>query len=152
MTVDLAAASSLDVDFEVCDPIGFTLHVGDSPSNNGFGGDGAEFTNDAEVQLVERTLEVYGNDLAPLERKIVLRDTEFVRSEGCTRRWIEIRDREVRTNGAVERVESDFALRLDAPDSEGGPDRLWYVGFGGAFAGDADRRGDGLVSACLRVD
>jgi hypothetical protein len=40
----------------------WTLNIGDSSSNNGFGGDGATQNNDAEIQIRRNVLGVYGND------------------------------------------------------------------------------------------
>lgn len=44
-------------------PTGFTLNIGDSPSNNGGGGDAATQERDAELQVQDEVLSVYTNDL-----------------------------------------------------------------------------------------
>jgi hypothetical protein len=46
-------------------PVGFSLNIGDSVGNDGFGGDGGQQNNDAEVQIVDGDLALYGNDLTP---------------------------------------------------------------------------------------
>src|SRR5687768_10590506 len=39
LVVDMTNATELRVAFELCDPDGYVLNIGDSPSNNGGGGD-----------------------------------------------------------------------------------------------------------------
>lgn len=41
----------MDVFASVCDPTGFWLHLGDSPTNDGWAGDGATTDHDAEVHM-----------------------------------------------------------------------------------------------------
>ena len=43
-------------------PTGFTLNIGDSISNNGWGGDASDQSNDAELHINGQTLYVYAND------------------------------------------------------------------------------------------
>ena len=46
-------------------PDGLTVNIGDSPSNSGYGGDGGDQSNDAELQMINGELAVYGNDYTP---------------------------------------------------------------------------------------
>jgi len=41
---------------------GWTLNIGDSPSNNGYSGDSGHQSRDGEVQILEGNLGVYGDD------------------------------------------------------------------------------------------
>lgn len=43
-------------------PQGWTVNIGDSQSNNGYGGDGADQTRDCELQVRGGNLEIYGSD------------------------------------------------------------------------------------------
>ncbi|MDP3986170.1 MAG: hypothetical protein Q8P77_01940 [Candidatus Veblenbacteria bacterium] len=45
------------------DPSGFTLNIGDSISNDGWGGDAGDSVYDAELQISDSTLDIFGNDL-----------------------------------------------------------------------------------------
>jgi hypothetical protein len=49
------------------DPLGWTLNIGDSPTNDGFGGDGGSLPigQNAEVQILDSTLAVYHAASAP---------------------------------------------------------------------------------------
>ncbi len=46
-------------------PTGWTINLGDSPGNNGFGGDSGEADSEAELQILDETLGVYSNALVP---------------------------------------------------------------------------------------
>ncbi|PYQ11732.1 MAG: hypothetical protein DMH00_07515 [Acidobacteria bacterium] len=46
-------------------PSGWTVNIGDSATDNGFGGDSATQSNDAEMQVLNTSLSVYGNDATP---------------------------------------------------------------------------------------
>jgi hypothetical protein len=53
---------SLTLRVRVCDPTGWFVHIGDSSTNNGFGGDGATASHDAEAHAIGNTLQVYRAD------------------------------------------------------------------------------------------
>lgn len=46
-------------------PDGWSVNIGDSESNNGYAGDGGDQSNDAEIQIVNGGLAIYGNDYIP---------------------------------------------------------------------------------------
>lgn len=46
-------------------PTDWTINVGDSPGNNGFGGDGGQPDSEAELQVLGETLSVYSKGLGP---------------------------------------------------------------------------------------
>ncbi len=48
-------------------PTGYTFNVGDSISNDGWGGDASTQSNDAEMQIYNTTLDAYGNDQASID-------------------------------------------------------------------------------------
>ncbi|MEM9293401.1 MAG: hypothetical protein AAGD01_17085 [Acidobacteriota bacterium] len=54
---------SLVVRVETCNPTGWTVHIGDSPTNNGYGGDSGSTSHDAEVQALNNQLTVYESDI-----------------------------------------------------------------------------------------
>jgi len=57
---------------------GWTVNIGDSISNNGFAGDGADQSNDAEVQILDNVLSVYGSDFTPPEVRLLLKTSPVV--------------------------------------------------------------------------
>jgi hypothetical protein len=46
-------------------PAGWTVNLGDSPTNDGFGGDGGNADSEAELQILDERLDVYTAALAP---------------------------------------------------------------------------------------
>jgi hypothetical protein len=46
-------------------PIGWTVNIGDSPSNNGFGGDAGDTWNSAEMQILNSRMSIYSLNLGP---------------------------------------------------------------------------------------
>jgi hypothetical protein len=155
--IDLPPGSRLlRLRFEVCDPHGLWLHVGDSPSNDGAGGDAGHFSNDAELELRATGLWMYGNDYG---RSADLRDLtlasvpDFVAASGCTRRTLVLGDGVLESRDPAVRVRSPYALRLQPPhDHEGTPDRRWYIGINRSVASDTpERSGAGLawVELCV---
>lgn len=57
---------------------GWTVNIGDSISNNGFAGDGADQSNDAEVQILDKVLSVYGSDYISPETRLLLQYSPIV--------------------------------------------------------------------------
>lgn len=52
-TVNMSGYQRLDVFAYVCDPTGWALHLADSPSDNGYGGDASTTDHDAEAYLFD---------------------------------------------------------------------------------------------------
>ena len=153
MTVDLTGLSSMAVGFEICDPTGFALHVSDSPSANGHGGDGGDFANDAELHFTgSGNVVLVGNDYAPATSRSLLSHPGFVPAQGCSQRTILFADQVARCFEPCFEVQSEYSLRLDPPaDQEGTPDSLWYLGLNRVHSGTS-RTGTGLrtLHICLR--
>ncbi|MCO4773628.1 MAG: hypothetical protein KDA24_26585 [Deltaproteobacteria bacterium] len=57
-----AMVATADVDLPPAMSDNWALNIGNSPSNNGWGGDGSEFANDTEVQLWNNGVQVIQND------------------------------------------------------------------------------------------
>lgn len=51
-------------EFETSDPSGYWFSIGNSPSNNGWGGDGSQFSNDTEMFMYNNTAIVWSNDIS----------------------------------------------------------------------------------------
>lgn len=148
--------SLLRLRFEVCDPKGMWLHVSDSPSGNGGGGDATQFSNDAELELVSSGLWLFGNDYGRSVDKVVpilASRADFVASTGCSVRTLVLGDGSLRSAEPAIDVRSPYALRLDPPnDHEGQPDRRWYLGLNRSVGSAAPGRvgsGLGWVELCV---
>lgn len=134
----------------VCDPEGWTLHVGDSPSNNGFGGDAAQFTNDAELQIVDTDIIVYGSDRSVDSPDHVREYPATFSATGCAQIDLLIGDGTLFIGPACVEEENPDLFRLDADDREGESDRRWFVGMNRTYA-SSGRAGSGLrqLGVCI---
>ncbi|MFH1131986.1 MAG: hypothetical protein V1754_11665 [Pseudomonadota bacterium] len=125
--VDLTNYTQLCVVVSICDPTGWTLNIGNSPGNNGGGGDYHERSNDSELEILDTTLTVYGNQ--PSESQRLLQDPSFVPATGCCERKFFISDGNLSIAEPKHQIDSPFVFRINQPDPEGEPDALLYVAF-----------------------
>jgi hypothetical protein len=143
-TIDMTGFSSVQITLEACDVTGWVFHVGDSPTNDGFGGDSGSSSNDAELQVYLGNLAVYGNDSFGGVR---LSETAALPTSGCGTYEITLSDQRVMTPTMM--AMGAELLRIDPPtDAEGTPDALWYLGANRTYA-NATRTGTGLRSLAL---
>jgi len=154
MNVDMNGYTEMALTFSVCNPIDWTVHVADSNTCNGYGGDGGTFSNDAEVHLTGTSLlaypNQYGSDAGVTN---LLTAADFVPATGCSIRTLLLGDQYLDTpGGEFAKVESPYLLRINPPaDGEGPPDAIWYLGFG-RTVGSSSRSGTTWASSsiCLR--
>ena len=134
----------LKLDFDAT-PSGWSVNLGDSPSNNGYGGDAGQFSNDAEVQLLDEGLSVYGSDLLG-EGSHLFKSWAVKIRAGQSMIW-EIADGEFVCQGVGElRHPALFAL-AGQPDREGQVNYDLFIGLNRVVGGG--RSGSGLAGATL---
>ncbi|HXU81454.1 MAG TPA: caspase family protein [Polyangia bacterium] len=158
VSVELPSRKSLlRVRFEVCDPKGLWLNLADSPSCDGGGGDATQFSNDAELELQNAGVWLFGNDFGrgpDKQSTLLAANVQYVASRGCSVRTLVVADGSVRSAEPGLDVRSPYSLRLDpAVDHEGKPDRFWYLGFNRSVGSNEPRRsGSGLtwVEMCIQ--
>lgn len=145
----------LVVRVQTCNAFGWTLHIGDSVSNNGGGGDARDAQHDAEVQALDSTVSVFASDYA---------SPTFVTapgppSSGCAVQEYRIFDHYVYVdpNTSVPNNESawlyywfDFPPynEADSEDLDFSELNRIYIGLNRTY-GDASRNGSGLTQACV---
>ncbi|HEU0036123.1 MAG TPA: hypothetical protein VFQ53_36170 [Kofleriaceae bacterium] len=149
-TIDMAASTELVLSATLCNPTGYTIHLADSPSCNGGGGDAAQFSNDAEVYLQDTAIFAFSNDLAPMAPALLGDDPGMLSLTGCQLFTMRVADKEIHVSSPKPfDLVSDFALRLNPPsDAEGPPDALWYLGID-RTTGSAARNGTGVTTVDL---
>jgi hypothetical protein len=153
--VDMTGYRELDVEIAACDPRGWVLHVGDSRSNDGWGGDAADVSNDAELQVNgapgSLSSQLYASDegsgrlVRPADRR------QLTLGERCERHRYGFADQRVSYDDGTA-VCDPALLRIEPPsDREGTPDAIWWVGVNRTVRG-GDRVGSGVRQAvlCLR--
>ena len=147
---------------ELCNSTGWTTHISDSPTANGFGGDSGSTNHDSEAHALNAVLSVYKSDIGTGP----VLSCQYVpppSTAGCiTQAWTIINDQltfdpNVATNtGTAICANSslfDFPLYDEADAEDAGllyEDKL-YVGLNRTY-GSAARTGTGVTRACFYLD
>lgn len=142
-------------------PSGISVNIGDSISNDGYAGDNGDQANDAEVQIANGTLAVYGNDY--MNRRDALDgDRQLFDLPDAVRRnetiSLEVSDGRVGINyaGGIEVVTSPTLFALNGqPDREGRVNGDIYAAFNrgiaGARSGSGFRSGGGVSKVVVTL-
>ncbi|MFO0589054.1 MAG: hypothetical protein U0441_16000 [Polyangiaceae bacterium] len=155
LEVDMAGHKMLQVGTKVAGPHGYALHIADSPSNNGWAGDGGDFSNDSEALLYENTMFVWGSDRVGnpnlLKAQNVIPDGDGVLWAGvCDGKFLLYSwdFTNPATNALVTSVDGLFQIDGNEPDNENGGvnDTKLYVGLE-RTVGSSSRTGSDLYSA-----
>jgi hypothetical protein len=156
LVLDMTTAAELRVLFEICDPVGYALNIGDSPSDNGGGGDWGDFEHDAEVLVYGGDLTAWSSDLgyeqiSPDEgyHPLLLSRADYLPAQGCSVKTLVLRDQYIADSSDPSlRTQSPTALRINpSTDAQGSPDAQWYIGVNRVVSNwyrDRDRVGSGV--------
>lgn len=135
---------------------GVSVHIGDSASNFGRGGDRGDQSNNAEAVLVEGDLLVYGNDDTPsgqaLDGRRLLAGYDQLVQTGETLSF-ELSNGRLGINGpsGIELVESPYLFALDGQrDRVGASNYELYVAFNRTIAVD-DWIGSGVEKVTITL-
>ena len=131
-------------------PTGFTVNIGDSPSNNGYGGDGAQFSNDAEMQVTDASMFVYGKDGTPTQPLVAV--SNFATSTSLL--TFEVNNRRLTWDnraGTASALASPLLYALNGqPDTEGPTNYDVYAAFNRVISESA-RYGTGVTRVTVRL-
>lgn len=151
----------LDAFIDVCDPTGWWIHFGDSPGNDGGGGDGGQTYHDAETYFTGTTFYTIGtfnysqNALDP-----IVTNPSSIPASGC--RTVQYTIQESRVDYDDDGDPSDAAMRTvqslslfeappynesDSEDPNGNYANYWYAGINRTYA-DGTRSGTGVNKVC----
>jgi hypothetical protein len=128
-------------------PSGWTVNIGDSSTDNGFGGDAATQSNDAEMQVYGTTMSVYGSDRTPASVRNILNILNLP-SQGTTLSF----DVSNYFLGWVRgELRSDYIYALQGQsDTEGPVNWDIYAGFNRTIS-DASRFGSGVTRVTVTL-
>ena len=125
----------------------WSLNIGDSRTNNGYGGDSGTQTHDSEIQINGDTMSIWGSDVMELKEDRCLRTVDDFVGRGQSVEFQITNERVEWTSpqGKGE-LESPFLFALQGqPDREGPVNRDIYVGVNRVVAGTS-RAGHGAAS------
>lgn len=144
---------------ETCEPQGWTVHIGDSPTNNGFGGDGGSTSHDAEAHSFDNILSVYESDIGTSE--LTCKFTGPQNPGGCIVQQYFVGNDYFEFDPAVAVPANPLSIcgngeifdfnPYDEPDFEdpsGLHEDKLYVGLNQTY-GSASRNGKGIQRACF---
>ncbi|MCP4664109.1 MAG: hypothetical protein GY856_52665 [bacterium] len=123
------------------EPEGWSLGLGDSPTNNGFGGDSGTTPNNAELQILEQQLAVYNAASVPEEvDRLVIQDLAL--TDGAIR--LTVGDQAVGWGQPRAALQTSGLNRLFAiPDLDSADGSSVYLGLNRVVLNDS-RRGCGV--------
>lgn len=160
--VDLGSYVRLDAFVDVCNPTGWWSHFGDSPGDNGYGGDGGQTEHDAEAYILGTELQMFGTyNSSRGGSDLVYTSSGVAQASGCSRpQWTILEDRVAyddddnpsdspRVN--VTSIHGFEVPPYDEPDSEDPSETdagRWYVGIN-RTVGSSFRSGSGAQQVCF---
>lgn len=139
--------------FNICynaAPMNYTVNIGDSSTNNGYGGDAATQSNDAEMQIVGQKLTVFGNDQILTGPRDMLTISNFVTGPVC--KALKVSDQQLDI-GANTILKSYVLYALAGqPDSEGPVNYDIYAAFNRVISPqNTDRVGTGVSKVTVTL-
>lgn len=133
--------------FEVCDPSGTALQVGDSPTTAAAGGDTGSSSHDADLVLSGTTLTVRPATAAETPASVV---ENWVAASGCTTRTLVLSEQLLYLVDDARGLCGPGLFRIDPPtDTEGTPDARWFLSAAGSLDGTVAGSGVRSLSACF---
>ncbi|VDI62204.1 signal peptide, CUB and EGF-like domain-containing protein 3 isoform X1 [Mytilus galloprovincialis] len=135
----------------------WTIDISDSPTGDGYGGDNGTTSNMAEMQVHNKQLRIYGNNLkghmdASSDGGLLIRTIDdFIRKGSRVKMDISDERLEYKSGKTKDYIESRFLYTLKGQDTEYGlKDYSVYVGLNRVVAGSY-RSGSGLCRATITL-
>jgi Ca2+-binding RTX toxin-like protein len=137
-------------------PSGWTVNLGDSASNNGYGGDAGTQSRDAEMQIVNGGMAVYGNDYnTPPAGSLPQGNVPNFVTNG-SRIELEVSNEKLawdNKSGLQNSLTWPYLYALNGqPDDEGPVNSEIYAGFNRVISGPFDRIGSGASKVTILLN
>ena len=128
-------------------PLGWTMNIGDSPSNDGYGGDAGSADSEAEMQIVNQDMSVYSSALGPGIVDNLM--TQHFGLNNAALKFVVCNQSLSfgNPNGVLRTPNSKLLYAL--PDAGAGNNSLLYVGLNRVVSGPGARVGKGLRRATI---
>jgi Ca2+-binding RTX toxin-like protein len=137
-------------------PSGWTVNIGDSASNNGYGGDGGSQSRDAEMQIVNGNMSVNGNDYNTPPGEFLTQGSVANLVSNGSRVELEVSNEKLawdNKSGLQNSLTSPYLYALNGqPDDEGPVNSEIYAGFNRVIFGPFDRIGSGASKATILLN
>jgi PKD repeat protein len=160
--INTSGYARLDALIEVCNPTGWWIHFGDSPGNDGGGGDGGQTDHDAETYFTGTTFYTIGNfNYTQNALDPIVTVPNLVASNICRTVHYTVQESRVdfdddgnTADAALQTVQSLSLHELspynesDGEDPYGTDASYWYAGINRTY-GDPYRNGTGVSRVCF---
>jgi Ca2+-binding RTX toxin-like protein len=137
-------------------PSGWTVNIGDSVSNNGYGGDGSNQSRDAEMQIVNSNMSVNGNDYNTPPGGFLTQGSVTNLVSNGSRVELEVSNEKLawdNKSGLKNSLTSPYLYALNGqPDATGPVNSEIYAGFNRVISGPFDRIGSGASKATILLN
>ncbi|MEG4073763.1 DUF4347 domain-containing protein, partial [Microcoleus sp. Pol14C2] len=137
-------------------PSGWTVNLGDSASNDGYGGDATTQSRDAEMNIVNGNMSVFGNDYnTPPGGELTPGNVPNFVTNG-SRVELEVSNEQLawdNKNGLKNSLNSPYLYALNGqPDATGPVNSEIYAGFNRVISGPGDRIGSGASKVTILLN
>lgn len=157
LRLDMRKFKRASFEIEYCsDPTGITVDIGDSITNNGFGGDAATQSNDAETQVVTdsngTTLSAFGRDGTPTQGRPIVTANGVASSGSLLRIGVANDHVDWFSDVSSASVDSQWLYALAGqPDTEGPVNFDIFAAFNRVVSGTPDRTGTGVCQVTIHL-
>lgn len=142
----------LDALVDVCNPTGWWIHLGDSPTNNGGGGDAGDTDYDAEAYVLGTAFEMVGTfDTVRQVLDPIYKVENAVTASGCSQvQWTIYEDQLAFDDDGVtsDLPLAEIGTKNGFERNSGNDSYKWYAGIN-RTVGDAFRSGSGVTKVCF---
>jgi hypothetical protein len=144
-TLDMSSDDGVLMTFEICEPAGYVLQIGDSATSRADGGDEGSTSHNADLALDGTSLRLRAATSSSVQPSTI---EGFVPEGECSTRTIIVADQIAYLLDSRRGLCGTGMFRINPPtDDHGAPDSLWYVSLAGSL--DGTRPGSGVRSVDL---
>ncbi len=144
-TLDMSSDDGVVMTFEICEPTGIVLQIGDSATTLAEGGDQGSSSHNADLALDGTTMHLRAATTSSVSPSTL---EGFLPREECSTRTIIVADQIAYLLESRRGLCGTGMFRVNPPtDEHGAPDSLWYVSLAGSL--DGTREGSGIRSVDL---
>lgn len=137
-------------------PSGWTVNLGDSQSNNGYGGDASTQSRDAEMQIVNQNMAVFGNDCNTPAGGELTQGKVLNLARKSSRVELEVSNEKLswdNKSGLKNSLNSPYLYALKhQPDATGALNSEIYAGFNRVISGPGNRIGSGASKVTILLN
>lgn len=144
-------AARFRVEYAPGEPRAWTLNLGDSISNNGYGGDAGTQSRDCELQVAGDTLAIYGSDAMGGQERLLKQVPHFIQG-GQTVEFVVGNEHLSWSNSqGSDSMNSPYLFALAGQtDQEGEPNHTIYAAFNRTISDDS-RSGSGATAVTIEL-